>query len=270
MNMNMMREWRLSWPALPSVTSFRAQPDGVATPEASSLTMLVKGSNDSTGGRTPGRAVVGAVVARMGGSDWLDRLVSFMPDDVSDAVYVERVRTGDTDAFRPLVDRYEGMVYEITTRYAVDAEDAEDLAQDVFIRAFHRIDDLREPKQFSSWLYGIALNRCRDYHENVRRQTLPFSRTENAEPEGAHSTIDSQQTLMEQEERSEALWRALDSLTPMYSVPFLMKHRDGMTYKAMADRLDVSISALKVRVHRARKKLRRFLQDENLDSLRPQ
>lgn len=193
-----------------------------------------------------------------------------MPDEVSDAVYVERVRTGDADAFRPLVERYEGMVYEITTRYAADMEDAEDLAQDVFVRAFHRIDDLREPKRFSSWLYGIALNRCRDYHKNVRRRTFPFSRTEDAEPEGTHSTLDSQEAQMEQEERSEALWRALDTLTPTYSVPFLMKYRDGMTYRAMADRLDVSVSALKVRVHRARKKLRQVLRDQDLDSLRPQ
>ena len=62
-------------------------------------------------------------------------------------------------------------------------------------------------------------------------------------------------------ERSQKLWEAIESLSATYSVPFLMKYRDGMTYKAMSKRLDVSVSAPKVRVHRARKKLRAFLDD---------
>jgi RNA polymerase sigma-70 factor (ECF subfamily) len=63
------------------------------------------------------------------------------------------------------------------------------------------------------------------------------------------------------EERSERLWAALDDLSSTYATPFLLKYRDGLTYKAMSGRLDVSVSALKVRVHRARKKLRNLLDD---------
>ena len=193
-----------------------------------------------------------------------------MADDVSDGTYVRRVRGGDASAFRALIDRYEGMVYELTHQWATDEEDAADLAQDVFLRAFDRIDDLRNPDRFASWLYGIALNQCRDYAKNIRRQTFPFSRTDAAERDATPSSLERQDAQMEREERGAALWAALETLTPTYSVPFLMKYRDGMTYKAMSKRLDVSVSALKVRVHRARKKLRDALEDiDDLDMLRP-
>ncbi|PEN13526.1 RNA polymerase subunit sigma-70 [Longibacter salinarum] len=193
-----------------------------------------------------------------------------MPDDVSDGTYVQRVRDGDSSAFRPLLERYEGMVYELTYRYASDEDDAADLAQEVFMRAYNRIDDLRNPDRFASWLYGIALNRCRDYAKNIRRQTFPFSRTEAADQDSTPNPLERQDSKLEREEKGEALWRALDTLTPTYSVPFLMKYRDGMTYKAMSKRLDVSVSALKVRVHRARKKLRTVLENEDLDAIRPE
>ena len=183
-----------------------------------------------------------------------------MASDDSDATYVHRVQEGSRDAFRVLIERYEGMVFDITHQYADTREDAEDLAQDVFMKAYRRIDDLRNPDRFSSWLYGIALNRCRDYAKNVRRETYAFSRTEerndaDALPSGAPS----QDEALVAEERHQQLWAALEELSSTYATPFLLKYRDGMTYKAMSKRLDVSVSALKVRVHRARKKLRNLL-----------
>jgi RNA polymerase sigma-70 factor (ECF subfamily) len=185
-----------------------------------------------------------------------------MPTDESDGTYARRVQDGDREAFRVLVERYEGMVFDLAHQYADSPEDAEDLAQDTFIRAYRRIEDLKNPDRFSSWLYGIALNRCRDYAKNVRRETYAFSRTDEEEDADvlAGSGRDQAGDLLA-EERSEQLWAALDDLSSTYATPFLLKYRDGLTYKAMSGRLDVSVSALKVRVHRARKKLRNLLDD---------
>ena len=192
----------------------------------------------------------------------------------ADAAYVRRVQDGDRAAFRTLIDRYEGMVFDLTHQYADAREDAEDLAQDAFLRAFQRIGDLRKPDRFSSWLYGIALNRCRDYAKNVRRNTYAFSRTEEADAHvSADLTTDTgprQDLQMMKEEQNEQVWDALQELTATYATPFLMKYRDGLTYKAMSKRLDVSVSTLKVRVHRARKKLRRLLEERNDDVTAPQ
>ncbi|MEF8795821.1 MAG: sigma-70 family RNA polymerase sigma factor [Salinivenus sp.] len=183
-----------------------------------------------------------------------------MPPDTSDATYARRVQNGDRDAFRVLIERYDGMVFDLTHQYADTPADAEDLAQDVFARAYRRIGDLENPDRFSSWLYGIALNRCRDYAKNVRRDTYAFSRTEEQDDADALATdTRPQDEALAAEERGEQLWAALEELSATYATPFLLKYRDGMTYKAMSKRMDVSVSALKVRVHRARKKLRNLL-----------
>ncbi len=180
----------------------------------------------------------------------------------SDGTYARRVQEGDREAFRVLIERYEGMVFDLAHQYADSPEDAEDLAQDTFLRAYRRIEDLKNPDRFSSWLYGIALNRCRDYAKNVRRETYAFSRTESKEDADAlPGSGMGQDDVLIAEERSEQVWTALESLSSTYATPFLLKYRDGMTYKAMSKRLDVSVSALKVRVHRARKKLRNLLED---------
>lgn len=183
-----------------------------------------------------------------------------MPSDESDATYARRVQDGDREAFRVLIERYEGMVFDLAHQYADSPEEAEDLAQDAFLRAYRRIEDLRKPDRFSSWLYGITLNRCRDYAKNVRRETYAFSRTEERdEADALPGNSVGQDDALIAEERSEQLWKALDELSSTYATPFLLKYRDGMTYKAMSKRLDVSVSALKVRVHRARKKLRKLI-----------
>jgi RNA polymerase sigma-70 factor (ECF subfamily) len=184
-----------------------------------------------------------------------------MPDDdTADATYARWVQEGDRNAFRVLIERYDGMVFDLTHQYADTPADAEDLAQDVFARAYRRIGDLETPARFASWLYGIALNRCRDYAKNVRRDTYAFSHTEEQDgPDALATETRSQDEALVAEERADQLWAALDELSSTYATPFLLKYRDGMTYKAMSKRMDVSVSALKVRVHRARKKLRTLM-----------
>jgi len=186
--------------------------------------------------------------------------LSPMSRNDSDGTYARRVQDGDRDAFRVLIDRYEGMVFDLTHQYADQQEDAEDLAQDVFLKAYCRIDDLQNPDRFASWLYGIALNHCRDYAKNVRRDTYPFARTEREDGNVVANGTKKQDDQLVAEERGDQLWTALENLSATYATPLLLKYRDGLTYKAMSKRLDVSVSALKVRVHRARKKLRRLLE----------
>lgn len=188
-----------------------------------------------------------------------------MAHDGSDGSYVQRVQAGDRRAFRVLIERYEGMVFDLAHRYADLSEDAEDLAQDIFLKAYDRLGDLRNPERFASWLYGIALNHCRDYAKNVRRDTYAFSHSDQDATRILAGPDDRQDLRLEAKEDGRYLWAALDDLSPTYSIPFLLKYRDGLTYKAMSKRMDVSVSALKVRVHRARKKLRRLIQDKRDD-----
>jgi len=185
-----------------------------------------------------------------------------MPHDDSDGTYARRVQdgTGARKAFQVLVKRYESMVFDLAHQYADTPEDAEDLAQDIFLKAYRKIETLRNPDRFASWLYGLALNRCRDYAKNVRRETYPFSRSEQEDADVLDTETTAQGEQLIANEHGEQLWDALDEISSTYALPFLLKYRDGLTYKAMSKRLDVSVSALKVRVHRARKKLRSLLE----------
>lgn len=184
-----------------------------------------------------------------------------------DGTYARRVQEGDREAFRVLLERYEGMVFDLTHQYADSPEDAEDLAQDIFLKAYRRISGLRNPDRFASWLYGLALNHCRDYAKNVRRETYAFSHTDQTGADIMADSTKAQDERLVAEERSEQLWAALEELSATYATPFLLKYRDGLTYKAMSKRLDVSVSALKVRVHRARKKLRALLEKPSKEAL---
>lgn len=189
-----------------------------------------------------------------------------MSHDGSDGTYARQVQDGNRDAFRILIERYEGMVFDLTHQYADQTEDAEDLAQDVFLKAFEQIDKLREPDRFASWLYGIAINHCRDYAKNARRETYAFAHTEQEDSDVVDTNELAQDEALISDEQGEQLWAALEELSSTYATAFLLKYRDGLTYKAMSKRLDASVSALKVRVHRARKKLRTILEPYHEES----
>lgn len=191
-----------------------------------------------------------------------------------DGEVVRRVRNGDRDAYRELVDRHAPMVFALVRRYCADPAEAEDLAQEVFVRAYEGLDDFRGDAAFSSWLYRIAVNRCRDWAKSPRRDDRSLD--ELAEPgtssgrrsadsaeaaEVGLSTPPEPEETLEREERARRLRRAIGELTPDYAVPFLLKYEEELSYREIAERLDVTEGALKVRVHRARARLRELLDD---------
>lgn len=184
-----------------------------------------------------------------------------MSNHSSDGTYVRRVQEGHREAFRVLIERYEGMVFDLAHQYSDHWADSDDLAQDIFVKAYRRIDRLDDPERFSSWLYTIALNHCRDYAKNVRRQTYAFSRTDIELEDQFERGRDPDDDVAIREENAR-LWNAIEQLKPSYATPLLLKYRDGLSYRAIAARMDVSVSALKVRVHRARKQLKELLDDE--------
>lgn len=178
---------------------------------------------------------------------------------LSDTELARRVRAGDRSAYRRLVDRHAPMVFRLTRRFAKEPADAEDLAQDIFVKAYRAIDRFTDHTDFSAWLYTIGVNHCRDYAKNVRRQVDPLSRVESAERRPEMREAAQQELSMERSERAEQLRSALDQLSPDYATAFLMKYEEGLQYRDMADRLDATVGALKVRVHRARKELQEIL-----------
>lgn len=138
------------------------------------------------------------------------------------------------------------------------------MVQEIFVKAYTKLDTFEERAKFSTWIYSLALNYCRDYAKNIRRKNSRFSELGESFIDDHTSQELQPDESMVQQETEGALYRAIEKLSPEQSEPLLMKYRDGMSYKTIAEQTGVSESALKVQVHRARLELKRNLGQEVL------
>jgi RNA polymerase sigma-70 factor (ECF subfamily) len=166
-----------------------------------------------------------------------------------DGEVVGRVLGGDREAFRILVRRHEDMLFGHAVRMTGRGDVAADLVQASLIKAYTSLDRCRNPEKFGAWAFRIVANRCKDYLKNVRRRDVDL----DAAPPMA-GTDDPERDL-ERDELRRRLREALDALPEEQREAFVMKHQEGRSYEEMATLLDVSVGALKMRVHRARESL---------------
>jgi len=178
---------------------------------------------------------------------------------------LERVRAGDRDAFRSLVERHQEAVYSFVLRLVRNPDVAEELAQESFVRAFASLQSFRSAARFRTWLIQIALNLVRDRRRATGRRPVLVSLDEvkqHAERSDASvhagTSLDPELRLAH-EELISRLESALGSLPHEYREVFVLKHVEGLAYEEIATITGVSIGALKVRAHRARIRLREWL-----------
>jgi RNA polymerase sigma-70 factor, ECF subfamily len=167
----------------------------------------------------------------------------------ADAPLVLRALNGSKEAFGTIVGRYQQPLYRFARGMGLDHDTARDVTQDTFVRAWTRLAECRDPERLRTWLYRIARNLCIDHHRNVRQRSVPLSALDGAEqivdPRARHGST-AGMTLRE----------ALDALPPLLREAFLLKHDAGYSYDEVAEIVDASPSAVKMRVHRAREALR--------------
>ncbi|MEX0648700.1 MAG: sigma-70 family RNA polymerase sigma factor [Balneolaceae bacterium] len=174
---------------------------------------------------------------------------------------ISEILNGKQDQYKILVERYSPMIFHVVRGFEKDEEEVRELAQQIFVKAYEKLSGFRKNAKFSSWLYSIAINHCRDYSKDIRRKNKRISEMNSHYAE--LSTDEKTPHLrLEMREWKWRLKQALEKLTIEYSEPFLMKYRDGMSYEAMSEQMDVSVSALKVRVHRARKELKEIIEKQ--------
>lgn len=174
---------------------------------------------------------------------------------------IDQILDGKSQNYRVLVERYSPMVFHVVRRFEQDDDEAEELAQQIFVKAYEKLDSYNKESKFSTWLYSLAKNHCRDYTKNIRRNNKRLSEMEPGFVDTAMQEIQTPHLNMELKEWKNLLAKALENLSIGYSEPFLLKYRDGLSYEAISERMDVSVSALKVRVHRARKELKILLEN---------
>lgn len=175
---------------------------------------------------------------------------------------IDRILSESRDQYKVLVDRYSPVVFHVVRRFEKDEDEVEELAQQIFVKAYEKLELFDKKSAFSSWLYSLAMNHCRDYAKNIRRRNKRISELDSEYVDSIYMDEKTPFLRLEMKEWKELLSRALQGLKAEYSEPFLFKYRDGMSYDVMSEQTGVSVSALKVRVHRARKELKDRLKKE--------
>ncbi len=178
----------------------------------------------------------------------------------TDAQLVRRTRDGDTDAYQHLVNRYQGDVYGLSFSLANNWTDAEDIAQETFVRAYLNLGQLREPERFAAWLrrvtFGVAMNWLRAFRPRLFQQIRCRVDIEQLEIPDTYPTP---AEVAERHDLTAVVLEALASLPSKYRVPLTMFHLNGLSYQTIADFLDMPLGSVKSLISRAQQKLRATL-----------
>jgi RNA polymerase sigma-70 factor (ECF subfamily) len=182
---------------------------------------------------------------------------------VTDEDLVARASAGDVESFNQLVSRWERPIFALAFRTLGREEDARDVSQEAFMRAYRGLPGFKGQAKFSSWLYRITLNLCRDWIRRERRAPLV------AVPEGVDPTdladeraspLESVEDLVSRREMSSAVARAMGELPAEQRTAILLKEYHGLTFQEIADLLECPLSTVKTRLYQGLSVLRRRLE----------
>jgi RNA polymerase sigma-70 factor (ECF subfamily) len=190
---------------------------------------------------------------------------------MSDEELVARSRGGDLDSFNQLVLRWERPIYALAYRVIGREEDARDVAQETFLRAFRALGGFKGQAKFSSWLYRITLNLCRDWIRRERRTPIAQA------PEGVDlidlageaTPSESIEDLVSRKQLAEAVARAMALLPDEQRTAIILKEYHGLTFQEIANLLDCPLSTVKTRLYQGLTVLRRHLRAADEERARP-
>ena len=185
----------------------------------------------------------------------------------TDEELVARSIGGDLDSFNQLVVRWERPIYALAYRVIGREEDARDVCQETFLRAFRAIRGFKGQAKFSSWLYRITLNLCRDWMRRERRAPI-VQAPEGvdlielaAEPEGGATVED----LLSRRELTQAVARVMATLPEEQRTAIILKEYHGLTFQEIADLIDCPLSTVKTRLYQGLTVLRRQLAQAGIE-----
>lgn len=185
--------------------------------------------------------------------------------DDDDQILVRRTLMGDLGAFETLVARHRDVVYRVARRMAGD-DDAEDVAQDAFLRAFHKLPGYRRDAPFRPWLLRIVHNTA--LNAKARRRPVPVEAVPEPDPartaRGTGAPLTPADSL-EASERRDRLAAKLALLRPQHRAVLVLRDLEGLSYEEIAEATDAPIGSVKGRLHRAREELIELLRNNTYD-----
>lgn len=177
-------------------------------------------------------------------------------------VLIKRVQNGDLPAFNLIVDQWKDKIHRFAYRFLMDSDDANEITQKTFIKAYQKIDTLDEPGKFSPWLYRVANNLCIDELRRAGRKNIDTI----ADWSEHESENKSPQKNLEKSELSELLQKALMTLPDEQRVVVVMKQYEGFTFREISEILEQPENTVKSRMYYGLKSMRSTLTNWNIQT----
>jgi RNA polymerase sigma-70 factor (ECF subfamily) len=184
---------------------------------------------------------------------------------LDDATLVARVLAGDASAYAGLVERYQDDVFRLAMRFVRRREDAEDLSQEAFVRAYRALAHYDPTRPFGAWMYAITSRLCIDFHRRRRLPTVSLTRPEQGSAAGDRewdlpSDDEGPEVAIERAEEASRLDVLINRLPADYRMAILLRHAHDLSYEEIAQATNAPIGTVKARIHRARMQLRAWLE----------
>lgn len=183
----------------------------------------------------------------------------------TDSTLINQAKSGDAQAYDKLLNKYRNSVYNLVYRMVRDIEEAEDLTQEAFIKAFNSLTQFNEDYAFSTWLYKIATNNCIDFFRKRKLQTLSLDKPIQYKDSEIHQEIPDPELNPEKSilasERSSIIREAIETLPEKYYTAIVLRHTEEKSYEEIAEILRLPIGTVKARIFRAREMLNKALKD---------
>jgi RNA polymerase sigma-70 factor (ECF subfamily) len=177
---------------------------------------------------------------------------------------IQQLRAGDELAFKSLVENYQDLVYNTALGVVQNSEDAEDVAQEVFIQVFRSIDQFKGDARLSTWIYRITTTKALDHiRSRKRKKRFAFiTSLFGANDELIHEPVDFQHpgVALDRKEQAALLFRMIEQLPDNQKVAFTLHKTEELSYQEIADVMQLSVSAVESLLFRARQNLRKLLE----------
>ena len=177
---------------------------------------------------------------------------------------IEQLRQGDDAAFRKIVDTSQGLVYNTALGIVQSAEDAEDVAQEVFVQLYESIHSFKGESKLSTWLYRITVSKAMDHlRKKKRKKRFAFLQSLfGANDELVHDPPDFVHpgVTLDNKEKASVLFKAIDQLPANQKVAFTLHQVEGLSYLEISEIMKTSVASVESLLHRARKNLRKNLE----------
>jgi RNA polymerase sigma-70 factor (ECF subfamily) len=182
-----------------------------------------------------------------------------MHTELTDSDIITRVLKGDSNAYATLVDRYQRYVFTIVLRYIPSREDAEEVAQDIFVKAFRSLSNFKGESKFSTWLYTVTTTSCLTF---LRKKKVQLHSLDNENVFAAADNIDGGMSAnqIEQKSKVQMVNEAIAMLSPEDAEVLTLFYKGEQSLEEMAKVLGKEPNAVKVQLHRARGRLKEKMQ----------